>query len=73
MTSAVTRPTRGRVGDLVVITGHHVGEAERIGEILDVLGHDDHVRYRVRWDDEHESLFTPGSDATIRPSRKERR
>jgi hypothetical protein len=32
-----------------------------------VLGQPDHVRYRVRWDEEHESIFYPGSDATIRP------
>jgi hypothetical protein len=54
------------VGDLVVIAGHRVGEQERIGEILEVLGAPSHERYRVRWDDGHESLFYPGSDATIR-------
>ena len=53
-------------GDLIVIAGHRVGEAERIGEILEVLGEMPHESYRVRWDDDHESVFHPGSDATIK-------
>lgn len=59
-------------GDIVVITGHHVGDAERVGEILEVLGELPNERYRVRWDDGHESLFRPGSDATIRHSTRRR-
>ena len=56
------------VGDVIVIAGHRVGQAERAGEILEVLGELPNERYRVRWDDGHESLFRPGSDATIRHS-----
>jgi hypothetical protein len=59
-----TKPAQ--VGDLIVITGHRVGEAEQIGEILEVLGEPPDARYRVRWGDDHESVFYPGSDATIR-------
>ena len=59
----------GRKGDVVVISGHRVGERERIGEILEVLGEADHSRYRVRWDGGPESVFVPGSDAAIRRSR----
>jgi hypothetical protein len=59
-----TKPAQ--VGDLIVITGHRVGEAEQIGEILEVLGEPPDERYRVRWGDDHESVFYPGSDATIR-------
>ena len=55
-------------GDIVVIAGHRVGEHERTGEILEVLGEPGHERYRVRWDDGRESVFYPGSDATIRHS-----
>ena len=53
-------------GDLIVISSHHVGEMERIGEILEVLGELPHESYRVRWEDGHESVFRPGSDATIK-------
>jgi len=54
------------VGDLIVVAGHRVGESERIAEILEVVGEPPNERYRVRWDDGHESLYYPGSDATIR-------
>ena len=59
----------GRKGDVIVISGHRVGEHERLGEILEVLGEADHFHYRVRWDDGSESVFVPGSDAGIRRSR----
>jgi Domain of unknown function (DUF1918) len=58
------------VGDLVEVSGHHVGEKARLGEILEVLGEPAHEHYRIRWDDGRESdSFYPGSDATIRPAR----
>jgi hypothetical protein len=68
MTSANTSIQSGRKGDVIVIAGRHVGAAERIGEILEVLGAPGHVHYRVRWDDGGESIFYPGSDATVRPA-----
>jgi len=48
---------RAHVGDLVIVEGHRLGEARRIGEILEVLGEAGHEHYRVRWDDDHESMF----------------
>ena len=57
---------RAEVGELIEVHGHRQGEAPRTGEILEVLGTEDHVHYRVRWEDGHESLFYPGSDATVR-------
>lgn len=53
-------------GDLIVIASHHVGESERIAEILEVLGELPNERYRVRWDDGRESVYYPSSDATIK-------
>jgi hypothetical protein len=50
---------RAKVGDVVAIHGHHLGEPERLGEILEILGSADHVPFRVRWDDDHESIFYP--------------
>jgi Ala-tRNA(Pro) deacylase len=61
-------PHRAEAGDIVVISGHRIGEHEHTGEILEVIDWPPHERYRVRWDDERESLFYPGSDATIRHS-----
>ena len=60
-----------RVGDEIVITGHSVGDAPRTAEILEVLGDAGHERFRVRWEDGHESIFFPADDATIhRPRRR---
>ena len=54
------------VGDRIVIVGHRVGEPERDGEVLEVLGDAGGPPYMVRWGDSgHESWFFPGSDAHI--------
>ena len=55
-----------RPGDWVVVHRHAVGEQERTGLILEVLGTAGREHYRIRWDEEHESIFYPGLDATIR-------
>ena len=56
-----------RAGDWIEIHGHAQGEPPRAALVLEVLGEPGHEHYRVRWDEEHESLFWLGSDATIRP------
>jgi hypothetical protein len=61
-----------RPGDVIVVHGHTTGAGVRTGVVLDVLGTPDHVHYRVRWDEEHESLYWPGSDASVRPSSSRR-
>jgi hypothetical protein len=56
------------VGDRIVIKGHHVGEHERDCLVLEVRGPDGEPPYLVRWGDTgHESLFFPGSDASVQP------
>ena len=53
------------VGDRIVIRGHHVGEPDRDGEVLEV-GDQGEAPYLVRWEDSgHETLFFPGPDATV--------
>ena len=55
-----------QVGDRIVIKGHHIGEPDRDGEILEVVGSDGGPPYRVRWEDSgHEALFFPGPDAVV--------
>lgn len=61
---------KAKVGDLVAVHPHHVGEPERFGEILDVLGAPDRVHFRVRWDDDHESIYYPGNDARVHVRRR---
>jgi hypothetical protein len=58
--------TRAKPGDVVAISGRAVGDTPRLGEIVEVLGGAEHEHYRVRWEDEHESIFYPGNDAVIR-------
>ena len=61
-------------GDVVVVHGHTTGDPGRTGVILEVLDPaSGHEHYRVRWDEEHESLYWPGSDATVRPGTRRRR
>ena len=61
---------RANAGDMVIVEGHRIGEARRIGEILEVLGEPGHEHYRVRWDDDHESVFYPSSDSTIQKAER---
>jgi hypothetical protein len=54
-----------KVGDEIVIDGPHTGDVAREGEILEVMLRGGIEHYRVRWDDGHESVFFPSSDARI--------
>ena len=56
-----------KVGGLVIVDEHRVGDSRRVGEILEVLGEPGHEHYRVRWDDDRESIFYPSNDAIIQP------
>jgi hypothetical protein len=61
--------TTGKVGDTIVVESEQVGQPSREGEIVDVMEGSVSVRYRVRWTDGHESIFTPGGGAArILPS-----
>lgn len=53
-----------RVGDRVEVRGVH-GQAARCGEIVELLGGEGHARYRVRWDDEHESIVYPADGVSV--------
>ena len=55
----------GRPGDWIEEPAG--GDRPRRGQILEVLGHDHHRHYRVRWDEEHESLHFPSPGARIVP------
>jgi hypothetical protein len=64
---------QAQAGDVVEITGHRVGDAPRTGTIVEVLGELGEQHFRVRWEDGHESIFYPSSDAIVRPVAKGRR
>jgi len=50
---------RAKPGDRIVVDSHHVGTPPRDGEVVEVVEGSVRVSYRVKWDDGHESLFTP--------------
>jgi len=57
---------KAKVGDKLLVVGHHVGEHGREAEILEVHGADGAPPYLVRWvEDGHQALVFPGSDASI--------
>ncbi|MGH2545695.1 MAG: DUF1918 domain-containing protein [Actinomycetota bacterium] len=55
----------GKVGDRIVVESETVGTPSRVGEILEVIEGEVGVRYRIRWEDGHESVFTPGGGAAL--------
>lgn len=52
-----------QVGDEIVVDGPRQGDMPKKGEVLEVRQTGGVEHYRVRWDDGHEGLFYPGSDA----------
>lgn len=62
-----------RVGDRIVVRGHHLGEPDRDGEILEVAD-DGGPPFRVRWSDSgREVLLFPGPDALVEHFRSRRK
>jgi hypothetical protein len=60
-----------KVGDRILVESESVGQRTREGEILEVIEGEIGLRYRVRWVDGHESVFTPsGGSARIVPGGK---
>lgn len=62
-----------KVGDRIVVESETVGTPTRRGEVLEVI-ESEAVRYRVRWDDGHETVFSPsgGSAQVVPPARADR-
>lgn len=54
-----------QIGDRIVIEARKVGSGRRTGEIEEVIRGVGGDHYRVRWDDGHESIVYPSSDASI--------
>ncbi len=71
MTSKHNDQAKVQAGDWLEVSGLP-GNPPRRGQVLEVLGEPGHVHYRVRWDEQHESLFFPADGAAhvIRPGRR---
>jgi hypothetical protein len=50
-------------GDHVLAEAESTARTARLGVIEEVVHGDPHPRYRVRWDDGHESIYTPADGA----------
>ncbi len=55
------------VGDWIESRGIH-GEPPRRGKIVELLGRPGHEHYRVRWDEQHESILYPADGVIVTPS-----
>jgi hypothetical protein len=53
------------VGDRLVVHGRVVGRQDRLVEIIEVLGPDGTPPYRVRAENGHETIMTPGPDSVV--------
>ncbi len=51
------------VGDRVVAESESTDRAPRMGTVREVLKGDPSPRYRIEWDDGHESIYTPAAGA----------
>jgi hypothetical protein len=58
------------VGNRVVAESESTNRRPRPGVIEEVLQGDPSPRYRIRWDDGHETIYTPASGALRAESRR---
>jgi hypothetical protein len=56
------------VGKRVVVESESTVRQPRSGVVEEVLRGDPSPRYRIQWDDGHESIYTP-ADGALRPGR----
>ena len=63
----------GKTRDRIVVESEKVGKPAREGDILEVIEASYGTRYRVIWDDGHESTFRPAAgSARVIPAQKQR-
>jgi hypothetical protein len=69
-TMQLSNPT-ARVGDWIEARGLY-GQPPRRGQIVELLGRARHRRYRVRWDEKHESILYPADGVIVIPRHRRR-
>jgi Domain of unknown function (DUF1918) len=52
-----------KVGDRVEVEAESTDRPPRVGVIEEVVREAPSARYRIRWDDGHESIYTPAAGA----------
>ena len=61
------------VGTNVIAETESTNRAPRRGVVEEVLKTDPNPRYRIRWDDGHESIYTPAAGALRKDTARRRR
>ena len=56
---------RANTGDRLLTHGRVVGQTDHEAEIVEVLGTDGEPPYRVRFEDGHEAVLSPGPDSVV--------
>lgn len=56
-------------GDKLLMHGRIVGQQDRVGEIVEVMGDRGEPPYRIKFDDGHECVMSPGPDSVVRPGK----
>jgi hypothetical protein len=56
---------RASKGDALRMHGRIVGQHDRVAEIVEVLGDDGEPPFRVRFQDGHEAIMSPGPDSVV--------
>ncbi len=64
--AAAKTTSSAHVGDWIETRGVH-GEPARRGQIVELLGRKGLEHYRVRWDEQHESILYPADGVIITP------
>jgi hypothetical protein len=57
---------QANVGDTLLVHGRTVGQHDRVAEVVEVLGPEGNPPYRVRFQDGHEALMSPGPDTVVK-------
>lgn len=56
---------RATKGDRLVQHGRVVGQHDQVSEVVEVLGTEGTPPYRVRFEDGHEAVMSPGPDCVV--------
>ncbi|MFF3290091.1 DUF1918 domain-containing protein [Streptomyces sp. NPDC003023] len=61
---------QANVGDTLLVHGRTVGQHDKVAEVVEVLGPEGNPPFRVRFEDGHEALMSPGPDTVVRHHEK---
>jgi hypothetical protein len=53
------------IGDRILVESRKVGSGRKMGEVVEVIQGGGGPHYRIRWDDGHESIVYPSTDAFV--------